>query len=155
MKKTTPSPKTSFVRGKSTVEALKALTTTTDIGLANSLSTGVMSIDIEKAFDRVWHDGLIFKLIRIGYPAYLTRISDSFLRNRHFQVKLEDTISDSIDIPYGLPQGIALSPTFYNIYTSDIPINIKCKSTLFSDDTVIYTSDRLINNIKNRLRHCK
>ena len=61
--------------------------------------------DIEKAFDRVWHDGLTFKIQKLGLPNYLLKWIDSFIRNREFKVKYKDTVSKSYKIQAGVPQG--------------------------------------------------
>lgn len=59
-------------------------------GLKEKKTTGVLSFDIEKAFDRIWHDGLVYKLIKFKFPSYLTHIISSFVRDRSFYVKVGD-----------------------------------------------------------------
>ena len=59
-------------------------------------------LDIEKAFDKVWHEGLIFK-IRQNFPPLFHELLSSYLENRTFSVKIQDTFSDICDIEAGVP----------------------------------------------------
>lgn len=106
-----------FRQGKSTVHALDFISSIIKLNLENQLSTGVITLDIEKAFDRVWHDGLIAKMIKLNYPPYLTRIVDAFLWNRSFKVKIAQSLSAPKYIPFGVPQGSARPPGLFNIYS--------------------------------------
>lgn len=99
--------------------------------------TAVLSLDIEKAFDTVWHDGLIYKLTQTNIPTYITQIIISYLKNRSFQVKIGKDLSDKNPVPAGVPQGGLLSPILFSLYINDIP---KCPNTslvVFADDTGI------------------
>ncbi|GBP24039.1 RNA-directed DNA polymerase from mobile element jockey [Eumeta japonica] len=78
-------------------------------------------LDIEKAFDRVWHPGLVFKLLNTQIPPALVRTVASFLEGRSFFVAVEDATSDPRPIHAGVPQGSCLSPCLYGVYTDDIP----------------------------------
>ncbi|GBP33592.1 RNA-directed DNA polymerase from mobile element jockey [Eumeta japonica] len=78
-------------------------------------------LDIEKAFDRVWHSGLLYKLIENRIPPALVRTVASFLKDRDFYVTVEDATSDPRPIRAGVPQGSCLSPCLYAVYTDDIP----------------------------------
>ncbi|GBP67644.1 RNA-directed DNA polymerase from mobile element jockey [Eumeta japonica] len=78
-------------------------------------------LDIEKAFDRVWHSGLLYKLIENRIPPALVRTVASFLKDRDFYVSVEDATSDPRPIRAGVPQGSCLSPCLYAVYTDDIP----------------------------------
>jgi Reverse transcriptase (RNA-dependent DNA polymerase) len=104
-------------------------------------STGMLLLDVEKAFDSVWHEALLYKLIMKGCDLYLARLILSFLKNRTFQVRVDGVDSILCGIPYGVPQGAILSPTLYNIFTSDIPTSEFCKTATFADDTALYASD--------------
>ena len=111
-----------------------------------------LSFDIEKAFDRVWHAGLLYKMIKLIVPIYLTKVIQGFLLSRIFRVKIGNFLSEPKKIPWGLPQGSALSPTLYNIYIHDIPIPTdEVKLILYADDTMLMTRDRLIGPINKRL----
>lgn len=135
----------------STVTQLHKITSHIRSGLDQKLSTGMISIDIEKAFDRVWHAGLIYKLIRIRLPQYLIRMIHQFLTNRTFQTTIDGKMSTTRLMKFGTAQGSVLSPTLYNIYVHDIPLLTECHVSMFADDTAFYTSSRYCNQIINRL----
>lgn len=121
--------------------------------LQSKQTLGLLSFDIEKAFDRVWHAGLIYKLSKLNFPYYIIKIIYSFIQSRKYFVKINSKTSVLKTVNWGVPQGSALSPTLYSIYVYDIPTKFdeKTELILFADDTTITTSDRLIGVITNRL----
>ena len=70
-------------------------------------------LDISKAFDRVWHDGLIYKLTRCGVSGQLLFIIQSFLKDRKQRTVLNGQCSTCGDISAGVPQGSILGPFFF------------------------------------------
>ena len=107
-------------------------------------------LDVEKAFDRVWHEGLLYKLINNKFSPYLIKIIKSFLENRKFRVMIEGKLSATNTIPYGVPQGAVNSPTLYNIYTHDIPHQRHTQLALYADDTAFYVSSSMIQPITSK-----
>jgi hypothetical protein len=83
--------------------------------------------DISQTFDKVWHDGLLSKLITIKLPAYLIKQIQFYLKNRNFFVKVENCSSINKPIKCEVSQGAVLSPTLFSIYINDIPV-ITCKN---------------------------
>ncbi|XP_055856032.1 uncharacterized protein LOC129919203 [Episyrphus balteatus] len=116
-------------------------------------STGLILLDIEKAFDTVWHDGIVHKMVCLGFPVYLVKIVQSFLSNRCFNVFVNNIPSNSYPVNHGVPQGSVLGPFLYNIYTSDIPRLPECQLAIFADDTGIFSSHEFSLNIETNLRH--
>lgn len=135
-----PKEQFGFRNGHSTVHQLYRVSRDITQALSSKNSVGMITLDIEKAFDAVWHDGLIFKLFTFGFPLYLVKLIRSFLTNRYFSVKVNLTISSRRIIPAGVPQGSPLSPTLFNIYTSDIPVDNTCQLAIFADDTGLYVA---------------
>lgn len=95
-------------------------------------------LDMEKAFDRVWHEGLLYKLSLTQTPRRIVYVIRSYLTNRCFQVAVEDALSAVRPIRAGVPQGSCLSPACYAIYTDDIPVVDDVKLGLFADDAAFY-----------------
>ena len=77
--------------------------------------------DITAAFDKVWHSGLIHKLVEIKTPLYLVNIIVAFLTNRKFQIKVGDFVTGLNNITCGVPQGACLSPTLFSVFINDVP----------------------------------
>lgn len=116
-------------------------------------STGVIFLDIEKAFDYIWHDGLVFKLSNFGFPIYLQKVIYSFLANRTFIVYIDSNFSTERVIPSGLPQGSVLSPTLYSIYTSDISIKNNFDAGFYADDSAFICCGKVYNAIIKRMQN--
>ncbi|CAH2091886.1 unnamed protein product [Euphydryas editha] len=76
---------------------------------------------MEKAFDRVWHTGLLTKILDTTTPPALLRVLASFLEGRSFYVSVEGVDFQLRPIRAGVPQGSCLSPRLYAAYTDDIP----------------------------------
>jgi hypothetical protein len=101
-------------------------------------------LDIERAFDKVWHDGLIQKLFNIRLNLKFVKLISSFLSNRSCRVKVQNNLSNPIELKAGVPQGSVLSPLLYIVYCSDFPVSgtFRTKTRMFADDTAIWTSHR-------------
>lgn len=108
-------------------------------------------MDVEKAFDTVWHNGLIFKLLQSNIPKYLCAIIANFLSDRTFVVSVNNTLSAAETINAGLPQGSILSPTLYSIYTSDFVIPPYIQVAYYADDTALITSSKLTKTILKKM----
>jgi hypothetical protein len=100
--------------------------------------TQMTILDIQKAFDRVWVQGLIAKLMKTKLPINLIKLLLSYLTNRTLQVKVENAISHVKLIKAGVPQGSVLGPKLFTLYIHDIPKFEKTNLALYADDTAIY-----------------
>ena len=104
------------------------------------LTTLAVFLDVAKAFDKVWHAGLVYKLYQFGVPDRLVLIIQDYLNNRSFRYRVEGVRSDPHPIRAGVPQGSALSPILFSLYTSDFPRVPNVEISLFADDTAIYST---------------
>jgi len=77
-------------------------------------------IDISKAYDRVWRDGLIFRLIQLGVRGRLLSWIRAFVTDRTARVQYAEVGSPLRAYNYGIPQGSCISPTLFNVFVSDI-----------------------------------
>ena len=94
--------------------------------------------DISKAFDRVWHKGLVYYLKAAGISGFLLCWLTDHLDNRKQRVVLPGGISDWTDIKAGVPQGSILGPLLFLLYINDIVEYIHSSIRLFADDTSLY-----------------
>ena len=96
-------------------------------------------LDMSKAFDKVWHQGLIFKLKSIGVSDSLLSLTESFLSNRFQRVLLNGQTSEWLPANAGVPQGSILGPLFFLICINDLSDDLVSTIKLFADDTFLFS----------------
>ena len=96
-------------------------------------------LDISKALDKVWHEGLIFKLKQNGISGNLINLLCDFLRNRKQRVLLNGQVSDWSDVKAGVLQGSILGPFLFLIYINDLSEGLSSNAKLFADDTSLFS----------------
>ncbi|GFT94512.1 probable RNA-directed DNA polymerase from transposon X-element [Trichonephila clavipes] len=94
-----------FTTKLSTLHPLLRLTEHISEGFQKKKSTGVVFLDIQKAFDRVWINGPTFKLISYNIPPPMIHLIHSYLTNRSFKVRINETLSNEHPVNAGCPQG--------------------------------------------------
>ena len=98
-----------------------------------------MALDISKAFDRVWHAGLLHKLKSYGISGQIFSLISSFLSNRRLRVVLDGKSSQEYPVNAGVPQGSILGPTLFLLYINDFPDDVICDIAIYADDTTLYS----------------
>ena len=119
-------------------------------GRKKKLKVCLTSRDIEKAFDRVWQEGLKYKLAQLNLHPKLLKITAQYLDYRTARIQIEDHRGVQFPIEYGVPQGGCLSTTLFSIYTSDIPDKIYpwTHNTYYADDVTQIVRGTLYSEIK-------
>ena len=130
-----------FRPGDSTVNQLLSIVNSifTAFDCNPTLDVRSVYLDISKAFDRVWHQDLIYKLRQCGVSGKLLMLMQSFLSDRKQRTVLNCKTSTWGTISAGVPQGSILGPPLFLIYINDLTDGIRCDVKLFADDTSIFT----------------
>ena len=110
--------------------------------------TGIV-LDISKAFDKVWHDVLLFKLKTYGVEGDLHLLVKNYLKNRKQRVVLNGQTSEWRKINSGVPQGSVLGPLLFLIYINDLPDGITSIGKIFADDTSLFSNVQDISKSEN------
>ena len=98
-----------------------------------------MALDISKAFDRVWHAGLLHKRKSYVISGQIFSLISSFLSNRRLRVVLDGKSSQEYPVNVGVPQGSILGPTLFLLYINDLPDDVICDIAIYADDTTLYS----------------
>ena len=106
--------------------------------------TDVIIMDFAKAFDKVPHKRLLYKLRYYGIRRSTHKWIASWLSERYQKVVLDGQASDPVPVLSGVPQGSVLGPVLFLIFINDVPDNIRSSVRLFADDCVLY---RNINSL--------
>jgi hypothetical protein len=125
-----------FRNGHSTIEQLHRVVHIITDCLETKKYCSAVFLDIQQAFDKVWHIGLLYK-IKQTLPHHFFMILKSYLANRFYQVKHQSEFSTFKDINSGVPQGSVLGPILYSLYTFDLPESDNVHIATFADDTAL------------------
>ncbi|GBN44994.1 putative RNA-directed DNA polymerase from transposon BS [Araneus ventricosus] len=111
--------------------------------------TGPVFLDVQKAFDKVWIQGLIHKLIKWKTPPHLLQLLKSYLEERKFTVKNGNSISEAKIMREGIPQGGKICPVLYSLYIKDIkkPHEIRRPTSVFDQEIANLASFEIVNII--------
>lgn len=119
---------------------------------------GACLIDLEKAFDTVWREGLIYKLLQKTFPSHLVKMIADMITGKKFILAIGTTVCDrNFSVSNGLQQGTVLSPLLFSIFICDLlksfGFNDNGRYILaFADDLIIYTAHTKVLTIQEDLQ---
>ena len=92
----------------------------------NKEDTCLVFLDQSKAFDRIHHESLTYKMRRMGIEGTLLNLLNNYLCNRQSRVVMDGSKSKWYHLTAGVPQGSILGPLLFLIYTNDLVDNLEC-----------------------------
>ena len=104
----------------------------------NHRQTDVIIVVFTKAFDKIPHRRLLYKLDYYGIRGSTHKWITSWLSGRSQKVVLDGQASDPVPVLSGVPQRSVLGPILFLIFINDLPENIRSSVRLFADDCVLY-----------------
>ena len=134
-----PPTQTGFRRGRSTTDVLAILKQEIVVCKLRKQYCFISYLDIDGAFDSVWHQGLLFKMKQLDIPQYILSWLCDYLTGRTIRARVGADLSPPKPLTRGLPQGAVLSPTLFNVMLSDIPDNENVKVLSYADDITLVT----------------
>lgn len=144
-----------FRKGFRTADHVLTLKTLIDQSFSNKKKLYACFVDFRKAYDTVWRDGLFLKLTREGVSQQFTKLIQDMYSRLQICVSLQGGLSLPFQSRVGLKQGCNLSPTLFNIFINDLPVNIdmgdvdapllnniNVSSLLYADDLIILSESK-------------
>ena len=126
-----------FRKNYSTNTCLGHLTDKITAGFEKGLFTGMMLIDLQKAFGTIDHQILLKKMKYLGFSKNTITWFKSYLCERKFKININTTYSSPSNLLCGLPQGSILGPLLFPLYMNDLPQAVVNDSLLYANDTCI------------------
>ena len=113
-------------------------------------------LDISKAFDKVWHDGIIYKLTQNGILGNLLNLLENILKERKQHIDLNGQVSTWENINAGVTQGSILDPLLFLIYINELTEGLTTNVNLLTDDTslfsVVHDTQASVNDLNKDLK---
>ena len=134
-----------FKPGDACINQLLSVTREICKSFDNGFKLRGVFLDITKAFDKVWREGIIFKLKQNGISGKLLSVLSDFLKDRKQRVTLNGQVYLWTGVNAGVPQGSILGPLLFLVYINDLADSLSSNVKLFADDITIFS---VIHNLK-------
>lgn len=116
------------------------------------LFTGVVMIDLRKAFDVVDHKLLLKKLQVYGLNTTSLKWFQSYLSGRYQKVCVDGKLSEPLGIHSGVPQESFLGPAFFLLFINDLHLVLKNNIGIYADDSTLYASAPTLAEVEEKIR---
>ena len=113
--------------------------------------TGMILIDLQKAFDTIVHENFLQKMKHIGFSDYAIFWQKSYLTNRTFFVNIGKESSLPGKLSCDVPHSSILGPLIFLSYVNDMPQAVECDLLLYADDSCLVFSDKSADDIEEQL----
>jgi len=140
-----------FRSNHSTNSCLSYLSNKVLTSFDQGMLTGMILIDLQKAFDTIDHEILLQKMKYLGFSEATIKWFESYLANRTFKVNVGDEYSSPGDLSCGVPQGSILGPLLFLLYVNDMPQSVSCDLLLYADDSCLVFTGKDIDKIETEL----
>ena len=140
-----------FRTNHSTNSCLSYLSNKVLTGIEKGMLTGMILIDVQKAFDTINHEIILMKMKFLGFSKSTIAWFKSYLQDRKFVVNVADKQSNLSDLLCGVPQGSILGPLLFLLYVNDMPQAVSSDLLLYADDSGLIFEGKDINIIENQL----
>ena len=128
-----------FRKQRSTTDHIVRLADDAHKAINNKQYTLAVMLDLQKAFDLVWHQGLLYKMEQLGLRGNILQFTADFLANRSIQVRVGTALSNSYQLQNGTPQGSVISPFLFIIMINDVDEATNgVKLSLYADDSATW-----------------
>ena len=136
-----------FRSSQSTADLLTVVSDRIARTFNRSGATRAVALYISKAFDRVWHAGLLHKLKSYEISGQIFGLISSFFSNRWLRMVLVGKSSQEYPVNAGVPQGSILGPTLFLLYINDLPDDVTCNIAIYADDTILLSTLNAIEHL--------
>ena len=136
---------------RSTADLLTVVSDRIPRAFNRSGATQAVALDISRAFDRVWHAGLLHKLKSYGISGKIFSLISSFLSSRRLRVVLDGKSSQEYPVNVGVPQGSIFGPALFLLYINDILDDVICDIAIYADDTTLYSKCDRASDLRQQL----
>ena len=140
-----------FCKNHSTETSPSYLANKIMAGFDSGLLTGMILIDLQKAFHTINHDILLKKMVSLGFSNHSIKWFQLYLSDRSFRVNINSKYSSTAKIECGVPQGSILGPLLFLLCVNDMKQAVGCDLFLYADDSCLVYQHKSVSKVEQNL----